>query len=160
VRVHFAAAPFCREKSDIVSSRPPPQVSSCAKNGPFDSRVQITRRCTSTHTHTTHISLMPSCERASKRKLLYLGQRRRKKGKVARRWLARLVRPTAAGEKVFRARDHRSAVSLMAPALRKTINAALTRAPSLPRVASQQFNYHLISCANDAAARAVANFAS
>jgi len=39
----------------------------------------------------------------------------------------------------------------MAPALRKTINAALTRAPSLR--ASQQFNYHLISCANDDAAR-------
>jgi hypothetical protein len=40
----------------------------------------------------------------------------------------------------------------MAPALRKTINAALTRAPSLR--ASQQFNYHLISCANDDAAAA------
>lgn len=145
VRAHFAAAPFCLEQSDIVSSRPPPQVSSCAKNGPFDSHVQITGRRTST------LTLWPV---ARTKTPLSGSAAPKKKGKVARR--SARSPDSCWGKSVS---CSRSSPRSFANGCR-TINAALE--PPQPRRTSQQFNYHLISCANDdvAAARAVANFTS
>jgi len=78
---HFGA-PFCREQSDIVSSRPPPQVSSCAKNGLFDSRASRSQGVAHPHTYHSHQSAQL---RASKNSFIWVsGAEKKERWHVAR----------------------------------------------------------------------------